>query len=79
MEKLQEKWNYSDDTYGIAKTLLDIDKTIVANLESIKSELVPNCKHPKKMRDRTPDGQWYCMNCNSDLESLSKCFTYTSY
>lgn len=67
MMKLQKEWNYSDDTQGIAKTIFDMDKTIISNLETIRNELVPNCKHPKKMRDRTSDGQWYCMNCNSDL------------
>ncbi len=36
-------------------------------LKVIKKELVPNCKHPKKMRDESPNGQWYCMNCNFDL------------
>ncbi len=36
-------------------------------LEKILKEIQPNCKHPKKMRDRTQDGQWYCMACNMDL------------
>ena len=36
-------------------------------LKILKKEIAPNCKHPKKMRDRTLDGQWYCMNCNLDL------------
>jgi len=67
MEKFQKEWNYSDNTNGIAKTLLDMDKITIANLKTIKKELVPNCNHPKKMRDRTPDGQWYCMNCNMDV------------
>ena len=67
MEKFQKKWEHSDDTYGLTKTLLDSDKTLITNLELIRKELVPNCKHPKKMRDRTSDGQWYCMNCNLDL------------
>ena len=67
MTTLQKEWHDSDDTYGIEKTLLDSDKTIITNLELIKKELVPNCTHPKKMRDRTSDGQWYCMNCNFDL------------
>ena len=69
MEQFKEKWKDSDDAYGVEKTLLDMDKTIIENLELIKKELVPNCKHPKKMRDKTPDGQLYCMNCNLDLDS----------
>ena len=46
-----------------------IDRIIIENLELIRKELVPNCKHPKKMMDRTADGQWYCMNCNYDISS----------
>jgi len=67
MEKLKEEWDYSDDDYGVTKTLLNADRTIISNLDMIRNELLPECKHPKKMNDRTPDGQWYCMNCNLDL------------
>jgi len=67
MEKLKVDWNFYDDDHGLAKTLLNVDKITISNLETIRNELVPNCKHPKKMKDRTPDGQWYCMNCNLDL------------
>ena len=67
MEKFQKKWEHTADTYGVTKILLDSDKTIIENLELIRKELIPNCKHPKKMRDRTSNGQWYCMNCNYDL------------
>jgi len=38
-------------------------------LENILREIQPKCKHPKKMRDKTADGQWYCMNCNLDLSN----------
>ena len=58
-----EKWKDSSDTYGVEKALMDSDKTIIENLELIRKELVPNCKHPKKMIDKTADGQWYCRNC----------------
>ena len=67
MGDFKEKWKDSDDTYGVEKALMDSDKTIIENLELIRKELVPNCKHPKKMRDRTSNGQWYCMDCNFDL------------
>ena len=50
METLQEKWKNSDDSHGISQTLLDYDQVIVSNLETIKKELVPKCKHPKNMR-----------------------------
>ncbi len=50
-----------------ATTLAKSHEDNVQVLKVIKKELVPNCKHPKKMRDKTADGQWYCMNCNMDL------------
>ena len=68
METFREKWKDSDDTYGVETAIMDSDKTIIENLELIRKELVSNCKHPKKMRDRTADGLWYCMNCNLDLD-----------
>ena len=63
-----KSWNTGNDNIRyLAKTLSDSHRDNVRILNGIKKELVPNCKHPKKMRDRTADGQWYCMNCNSDL------------
>lgn len=67
IEQLEKEWDYTTDSHGVGKTLLDMDSTVIANLETIRKELIPNCKHPKKMRDRTSDGKWYCMNCNFDL------------
>ncbi len=67
VEKLKEEWDYLDDDYGVTKTLLNADRIAISNLDMIRKELVPNCNHPEKMRDKTPDGQWYCMNCNLDL------------
>lgn len=63
-----KSWNIGTDNIKyLAKTLSDSHQDSVRILKIIKKELVPNCKHPKKMRDKTADGQWYCMNCNSDL------------
>lgn len=67
MKKLQNEWIDSGDDYDITRTLLSVDKIIVANLETIWSELIPNCKHPMNMQDKDPTGQWYCVNCNLDL------------
>ena len=66
MEKLQNEWDGLDD-YGVTKTLLNVDRITISNLETIRNELVPDCNHLKKMNDRTSDGQLYCMNCNFDL------------
>lgn len=68
MKQLKEEWNYdADKATEVAKALIKSDETVLYNLETIKVELVPNCKHPKKMIDTLPDGQKYCMNCNLDL------------
>ena len=67
IEKLQDEWKNSDDNYDIEKTLLSVDKTIIANLETIRNELIPYCKHPTNIQDRDPTGHRYCMNCNLDL------------
>lgn len=63
-ELLRAKYDLCADLYH---TLLKVTETDIHNLEALKEQLVPNCRHPKKMRDKTPDGQWYCMNCNLDL------------
>jgi hypothetical protein len=69
MEHFLKEWHLEiyDKATGVAKLLFESDKVAISNLETILAELVPDCKHPKKMRDRLPDGQWYCMNCNMDL------------
>ncbi len=68
MEELLQKWNYnSESPTDVEKLLVDTTNTDVSNLETIRAELVPNCKHPKKMIDTLPDGLKYCMSCNLDL------------
>lgn len=46
--------------------LLGISKTDIHNLETARKQLVPECKHPKRMHDICK-GQKYCMACNTDL------------
>ena len=68
MAEPDRSWNIgASNIKDLAKSLSDSHRDSVRILDDIKKELVPNCKHPKKMRDRTSDGQWYCMNCNLDL------------
>lgn len=64
IKKLETENIFNDAS--ITKTLVDCDKRIIDNLKLIKKEIVPNCKHPKKMQDICK-GQKYCMNCNMDL------------
>ena len=61
-------WNSDNDVFhNLVKTFTHLLEQNIIILQAIQKELHTNCKHPKKMRDRTPDGQWYCMNCNLDL------------
>ena len=63
-----KSWNIENDSIKkLAGTLSDCHKENLEVLNLLKKELLPNCKHPKKMRDKTVNGQWYCMNCNLDL------------
>lgn len=50
----------------VMTTIHDSEKTIIANLKLIRDQLIPNCKHPKKMQDIC-GGIKYCMNCNTNL------------
>ena len=67
MEEFKNNWDYKTDVEDVAKVLLRSDETVISNLEKIRSELIPKCRHPKKMIDTLPNGQKYCMNCNFDL------------
>lgn len=50
----------------IQKILFDNEKTVFDNLKLVQKELVPNCKHPKNMRDKCGSVE-YCMSCNLDM------------
>jgi hypothetical protein len=68
MEKLKQEWHYDDDKpTEVTKMLIDSDQIAISNLEAIKAQLSPNCRHPKKIRNTLSDGQVYCMNCNLGL------------
>ena len=68
MEQFKKEWNFqTNSVFEVAESLIKSDETVIYNLEKIKSELVPKCKHPKKMIDTLPNDQKYCMNCNFDL------------
>ena len=61
-------WNSDNDVFhGIVQTFTHLLNQNITILQAIQKELHTNCKHPKKMRDKLPDGQWYCMNCSIDL------------
>lgn len=70
IEKLRKDWNIDDinKTTGTEKIIFDAEKTEISNLEVIKKELVPDCKHPKEDIDLDPETKKpYCMACNLDL------------
>jgi len=61
-------YNTIEEATGVAKMIFDMDKVHLENLQKIRKELVPNCKHPKKDRDLDPSTRKpYCMACNWDL------------
>lgn len=65
LEKPENNWG--TDSVG---QLVQRDITNLTNeigwLQTLKKEIAPSCKHPKKMHDMC-GGQKYCMNCNMDL------------
>lgn len=56
--------NFNDSE--LQSTILENEKIVINNLKLIRKELIPNCRHPKNMRD-TCKGIEYCMDCNMDL------------
>ena len=67
IDEFKKNWYYKTEVEEVVKVMLQSDETVIYNLEKIRAELVPQCKHPKKMIDTLPNGQKYCMNCNLDL------------
>jgi len=64
----KHSWNQGFDCMkDLAKSLSDSIQNEVEVLQMLRKELVPNCKHPKKMQDVDSNGNRYCMNCNMDL------------
>ncbi len=64
IKKLDTEYKFNDSE--ITTVLFKNEKTIIDNLKLIKKELIPKCKHPKKMQDMC-GSQKYCMACNWDL------------
>jgi len=61
------KKSCSDGKNSEVMTMLnDLENIAISNLKLIREQLIPNCKHPKKMQD-TCGGIKYCMDCNTDL------------
>ncbi|WP_268544013.1 hypothetical protein [Candidatus Nitrosotenuis cloacae] len=60
---LNAKSDLSADIYLLLQTVSQID---IDNLEILRKQLVPECRHPKKMHDICK-GQKYCKACNADL------------
>lgn len=58
--------NNYESIRDLAGGFIEMVKRGIINLEDVKKELVPNCKHPKKMRDKCGK-QEYCMSCNWDF------------
>ena len=61
------KYDSSDNIKDLALTISSTVEDIAKCIGAIKAEIVPKCKHPKKMRDGKP-GHRYCMKCNMDMD-----------
>ena len=58
----------SDIGMDLYRTILHVTETDINNLNALKEQLVPDCKHPKEDRDLDPvTKKPYCMACNLDL------------
>ena len=66
---IREKTKYweGEGPKSLAITIAETHEDVAKCLLAIKSRIQPNCKHPKKMRDKCA-GIEYCMNCNMDIE-----------
>lgn len=66
LEKPENNWGND-----VASSLVQVQITSLTNeikwLKTLKQEIAPYCKHPKRLRDKTRDGTLYCMGCNLDL------------
>ncbi|MDH3203213.1 MAG: hypothetical protein OEL81_00870 [Nitrosopumilus sp.] len=61
-------WNHGDvSLYPVSEGMAQVMETDLEFIKAIKSQIEPNCKHPKKFQDIDPDGNSYCMDCNMDL------------
>lgn len=61
-------WNQGNESIKeMSNTVAEIIDDDIKILQTIKKEITPNCKHPKKMRTKDAKGNLYCMNCNLDL------------
>lgn len=68
LKKLIKKWDDDADLMSRCAVLqIEVNHGYMKALRLIINMLTVNCKHPKKYRDKTGDGIWYCMNCNADL------------
>ena len=65
---LKEVWGKESMVLGVVSSALKCIDADLYNLEVIKKQLVPNCKHPKENIDLDPETRKpYCMACNWDL------------
>lgn len=73
LKKLIKEWNSDETDLAVrcANLQIGMNNQYMAVLSVILKMLTVKCKHPKKYRDKTSDGVWYCMNCNSDLPTQS--------
>ncbi len=67
-QELIDKWNDPNDIAQRAAVVIKEIHSLYGRMAFVVLRMLQNnCRHPKKMRDFSPDGTVYCMNCNADL------------
>ena len=75
LENKIKSWS-NDGISDLTSALINSLKADVQFLDALKQKLLSEnklkttksiCRHPKKMKDKDPEGVWYCMNCNQDF------------
>ena len=66
LKKIYEFINIDVDDEKLSKIVSEQDFEKLSSENKLKTTK-SDCRHPKKMRDKDPEGVWYCMNCNENL------------
>ena len=59
--------DWTGETKELGIVIAEVHEDVAKCIFAIKKRIQPNCKHPKKMRDKCK-GVEYCMECNSDIQ-----------
>lgn len=65
---LEQPWNQGEpNLQSLSQTFAFAIDNDIEILRILEKQLKPNCEHPKKLHDKDPGGNLYCIGCNLDL------------